>query len=407
MPDFQFASKTATGQAKSGVLTGTDAADIVRQLAAKGETATKVTEIRSKLKKSQKVNKIPKKGSMTKAELGSFIRELATALDAGLPLMQSLATIRKQSKKPSMIAILNHLIEKVEAGDPLYKACATWGKPFDNMIIGMLRAADASGKMTDVLDQLADLLDRSLALRRELVSATIYPMIVAGLVGLSVVILVTFLVPTLIEPIAGNMVLPWPTQVVLNSADFIQTKWWLMIGIILLLFFSWRSWISSASNKLLFDRTILKIPILGVLVRDVAVARFTRTLGTLASSGLPILEALRITRDTLGNEALAKAVDAVGDQVTGGKALAEPMDKSGLFPPLLIQVVNLGEKSGRLEQMLLHAANSFDRQVDASLKIFSKALPPILLMVMAIIAGFVLSAILLPILSLQDMVGAA
>ena len=231
MPDFQFSSKTSSGKTKSGILTGIDAADIVRQLATKGETATKVTQINTKKKSKEKKKSTSAKGNMTKAELASFIRELATALDAGLPLMQSLVTIRKQAKKPGMISILDHLIEKVEAGDPLYRACATWGKPFDNMIVGMLRAADASGKMTDVLDQLADLLDRSLALRRELVSATIYPMIVAGLVALSVVILVTFLVPTLIEPIAGNMTLPWPTQVVLNAADFIQQKWWIMIGL--------------------------------------------------------------------------------------------------------------------------------------------------------------------------------
>ena len=146
------------------------------------------------------------------------------------------------------------------------------------------------------------------------------------------------------------------------------------------------------------------IPLLGKLLRDVAIARFTRTLGTLTSAGLPILESLRITRDTLGNTALANAVDAVQEQVSSGKPLADPLEQSGLFPPLLVQVVNLGEKSGKLEEMLLHSATAFDRQVNASLKIFTKALPPILLLVMAALACFVLAAILLPLLELQSMV---
>ena len=167
---------------------------------------------------------------------------------------------------------------------------------------------------------------------------------------------------------------------------------------------AWRTWIAVPENRFLFDKFKLRIPLLGKLLRDVAVARFTRTLGTLASAGLPILDGLRITRDTLGNAALASAVDAVQDQVSSGKPLADPLEKSGLFPPLLVQVVNLGERSGKLEEMLLQSATAFDRQVNSSLKIFTKALPPALLIVMAGLACFVLSAILLPLLELQSLV---
>jgi type II secretory pathway component PulF len=148
----------------------------------------------------------------------------------------------------------------------------------------------------------------------------------------------------------------------------------------------------------------LRTPLLGKLLRDVAVARFTRTLGTLITSGMPILDALRITKTTLGNAALTQAIEQVQEQVTSGKSLADPMERSGLFPPLLVQVVNLGEKSGRLESMLLHAAGAFDRQVNSSIKIFTRALPPLLLVVMASLGGFVLSAILLPLLELQNLV---
>jgi type IV pilus assembly protein PilC len=153
------------------------------------------------------------------------------------------------------------------------------------------------------------------------------------------------------------------------------------------------------------DYALLRTPLLGKLLRDVAVARFTRTLGTLVSAGLPILQSLRITKDTLGNAVLMNAIEEVEEKVTTGQSLAEPLERCGFFPPLLIQIVNIGEKSGRLESMLLHAATAFDRQVNSSIKIFTKALPPILLVFMAIIAGFVLAGILMPLLQLQSALG--
>jgi type II secretory pathway component PulF len=156
---------------------------------------------------------------------------------------------------------------------------------------------------------------------------------------------------------------------------------------------------------MLVDLTLLRLPIVGVLLRDVAVARFTRTLGTLVSAGIPILQALRVVRDTLGNSAMMAAIDEVQERVTTGSSLADPLERSGLFPPLLIQIVNIGERSGRLEPMLMHAATAFDRQVNNSLKVFTKALPPILLIVMGLVAGFVLLGILLPLLNLQAAIG--
>ncbi len=400
MPDFHFQSITNTGEVKSGILKGRDRSDVLQQLMSRGETATEV----HKLKRTEKVAAgTSRKRKMSKAEMTAMIRELATAQEAGLPLMSALRTIRKQAS-PAAGDALDHFIKCVEAGDPLYKAAADWGDPFDDLIVGMLRAADASGQMSVILHQLADLMDRSLELKRELLGAIMYPAIIAGLIAISGIVLVTVLVPQLIGPLAGQMILPWPTVIVMGVADFFFNWWiWIIIGITALIF-AWRSWISSAENRFWFDRFKLRIPLLGRLLRDVAVARFTRTLGTLTSAGLPILDGLRITKDTLGNVALANAVDAVQEQVSSGKPLADPLEKSGLFPPLLVQVVNLGERSGKLEEMLLHSATAFDRNVNASLKLFTKALPPILLIVMASLACFVLAAILLPLLELQSLV---
>ncbi|MHC4446539.1 MAG: type II secretion system F family protein, partial [Planctomycetota bacterium] len=419
MPDFRYESLTRSGEARSGVMAASDQAEAVRLLTARGESATslRALEADGKARPAAGATAAPGAGTYLttaeawlprrltaratrpvprRAEVANLVRELATAIEAGLPLMQSLRTVRRQAAGKAMPAILDHLIERVEAGDTLHQAAREYGRPFDDMIVGMLRAADASGEMSKVLHQLADLLERSLELRREVLGATFYPMIVAGLIVVSVIILVTVLVPRLIGPLAGeaNFQIPWPTQVVLGAATLVQHFWYVCLLGLAAAWIGWRLWTNVPANRHRVDRVKLRLPLVGRLLRDVAVARFTRTLGTLVSAGLPILDALRITRDTLGNKALMQAIDEVGEQVTAGRALADPLERSGLFPPLLIQVVNLGERSGRLENMLLHAAGAFDRQVASSIQLFTKALPPLLLIVMASIGAFILAAIL-------------
>lgn len=429
MPSFRYQSLTAQGRLRDGMVTAADRVAAVRLLSERGETPTAVVLVATdnaalapttpaatttpgeagaagtllaalpRLRLSRRSRPV-----ISRAEMASLIRQLATALEAGLPIMQALRTMRRQSAGRSMSAILDHFIERVEAGTPLYQAAEEYGHPFDNLLVGMLRAADASGNMTDVLHQLADLLERSLDLRREVLGATLYPLIVATLVLASAVIFITVLIPRLIAPLAGEMVMPLPTRILMGIADLLSAYWYYLLLGAAAGWVSWRMWVRVPSNRLRVDTLKLRWPVLGRLLRDVAVARFTRTLGTLVAAGIPILDALRITRDTLGNAAMMHSIDEVQTKVTAGAALAEPLERSGLFPPLLVQVVNLGERSGRLEQMLMHAAGAFDRQVSSSIKLFTRALPPVLILIMAVLGAFVLSAILLPLLELQSVV---
>ncbi|MBC24370.1 MAG: hypothetical protein CMJ32_10710 [Phycisphaerae bacterium] len=410
MPAFRYKTIKTDGVESAGEIQASDREAAMRLLTGRGELPTELDAVKDHAGTGESgglsISLGRSKKTLSRPEVANLVRELATALEAGLPLMQGLQTVRRQGTANSQ-QILDFLIEKVEAGMPLHQACAEYGAPFDDMIIGMMRAADASGQMSEVLHQLADLLDRSVELRRELVSATVYPMIVAVLIAISVVVLVTFLLPTLLEPLEGQpgFTMPWPTQFLLSMATFIETWWLVIILLVITAFFAWRAWIRIPRNKLLFDGLLLKMPLLGRVLRDVAVARFTRTLGTLVSAGIPILTALKIVRDTLGNTVLMQAIDMVQEKVSTGGSLADPLERCGHFPPLLVQIVNIGERSGRLESMLMHAAKAFDRQVNNSLKIFSKALPPILLAVMAVIAAFVLAAILLPLLEMQSAIG--
>ena len=415
MPTFRYQGLGAA--ASGGTIQAEDRAEAIGILTRNGIIATSIENesesqgrsprLASPTKISISNRRLKGRPSMSRTDLTSFIREIATALEAGLPLMQSLRTVRRQASGRALPVILDFLIERVEAGVPLHQAAKEYGPPFDDMTVGMFRAADASGRNAEVLHQLADLLDRSVELRREVVGATVYPMIVAGLISISVVVLITFVLPRLMAPITGQpgVELPFPTKVLLGIAGFITGWWWAIALATVAAIIGWRRWISQPQNRMLVDLTLLRLPIVGVLLRDVAVARFTRTLGTLVSAGIPILQALRVVRDTLGNSAMMAAIDEVQERVTTGSSLADPLERSGLFPPLLIQIVNIGERSGRLEPMLMHAATAFDRQVNNSLKVFTKALPPILLIVMGLVAGFVLLGILLPLLNLQAAIG--
>ena len=428
MPAYRYQSLTARGEARNGVLTAGGRVAAIRQLEGRGETPTAIhladendaaavpaptaalvaqTDGAATILQAlpQALRRGRARPRASRAELANLVRELATALEAGLPLMQALRTVRRQASSRAMEVILDHLLERVESGAPLHQAAQEYGPPFDDLTVGMLRAADASGRMSEVLHQLADLMDRSIELRGEVLGATLYPAIVFCLVVISAVILVTLIVPQLIAPLIGQFAdLPMATRIVLGLAEFISAWWFVCLGLALAAWLGWRAWVAHPANRLRVDRMKLQLPVAGRLLRDVAVARFTRTLGTLSAAGIPILDALRITRGTLGNSAMMAAIDEVSERVTSGAALADPLEKSGLFPPLLVQVVNLGERSGRLESMLLHAAGAFDRQVNQSLKLFTRALPPVLIMIMAALGAFVLAAILLPLLQLQTLV---
>jgi type II secretory pathway component PulF len=341
--------------------------------------------------------------TMSRAEMAAFMRELATAIQAGLPLVQSLRTIAKQGRSPRQREMLEHVIHEVEHGRSLADATAAWGKPFSELSINMIRAGEVSGKLGEVLTQCADLLDKDLKLRRSILSATMYPAILAILIAIAVIIIVTVIVPSVVKNFSGQVLqLPMPTRIVLAVAEFFGGYWWAIIPAVVIAALAAGRIYADPQSRLWIDQHLLRLPILGRLLRDVAVARFTRTLGTLTTSGIPVLTALKVTKGTLGNKAMEQVIDDVCEQVAAGRTIADPMERSGYFPPMLVQIVNLGERSGRLDEMLNQAAGAFEDRTETSVKLFTTALPPLLVVVLACIVGFVILSILLPILQMQE-----
>ncbi len=379
-----------------------DRASAIRQLARRGIIAASLEEVRATSGVGGSIWAITTR-AMGRAEMAVFVRELGTALDAGLPLVQALRAMGRQGRSNKQRALIDALISAVEHGSSLSDALHAQGGQFPELLVNLVRAGEASGKLPLVLRQAADLLDKDVKLRRSLMAATLYPMILGVLLVVAIVVVVTVIVPKVMDAVAGQGVtLPLPTRIVQGGAMIMVQWWWLVLGgaagVLLLLVRAWRE----PDSRLWIDRNLLKVPVLGRMLRDVAVARFTRTLATLITAGVPTLGALRITKGTLGNRAMELVVEEVIAQVTAGRTIADPMERSGYFPPMLVQIVNLGERSGRLDEMLSQAAGAFEDRTESSVKLFTTALPPILVVTLACVVGFVVLSILLPLLQMQE-----
>lgn len=418
MPTYAYRSMggragVADGGGGVGTIQAPDRASAIREIVKRGETPVAVEESSGGPGSVGGAGEVPVGGAllsrrvMSRGETASLIRELATALQAGLPLVPALRTILKQGRSERQRGMLKRIIDDVERGRSLAEAAEGVGPPFTELLINMLRAGESAGRLPEVMVQAAELLDRDVKLRRSVLAATLYPMILLGLIIIAIIVVVTFIVPQVLKNIGSagrGMVLPWPTQVVQGLAGFFAGYWWAVIPAVLVGVMLLRKVLADPPTRLRIDRVLLRVPVLGRLLRDVAVARFTRTLGTLTEAGVPILQALKITKGTLGNKAMELVVDEVIEEVAGGKTIADPMEASGYFPPMLVQIVNLGERSGRLDELLAQAARAFEERTEVSVKLFTTALPPVLVVFAAMAVGFVVLAVILPLLQLQEAV---
>ncbi len=431
MQTFRYQTLAGSNGSAVAVIEAPDRAAALRQLRIQGVTPTRLDPISKREAKKEAAAPaarggpvvIGKRGSpaaapsmsfglgrpsMSRVEMAMFIRELATAVQAGLPLVQSLKTIERQLKHTGHKAIVGKIIHEVEHGRSLAEACQKVGKPFGELTVSLIRGGEASGRLGETLEQLATLLDRDVKIRRILISALVYPAILAVMIIIAIVIMILVIVPRILAPFAGKLTtsqLPFPTRVVIAVGDVVGGYWWALLLLVAGVLLVFQSTYKRPAGRLSIDTALLKLPLMGTALRDVAVARFTRTLGTLVSAGLPALTALRVTKATLGNRAMEQVVEQVCEQVSSGKTISEPMEKSGHFPSLLTQIIGLGERSGRLPQMLNQAATVFEDRTETRLKIVASVLPIIMVLVAAIVIGFVMAGVLLPLIQMQDLIG--
>lgn len=333
-----------------------------------------------------------------------FTRQFATMINSGLPLVQSLDILAEQTENEALRKTISEVLYDVESGHTLADAMGKHPKIFSELYVNMVAAGEAGGILDTILLRLATFLEKNDALVRKIKGAMIYPAVIFSVAGAAVLILLIFVIPTFQQMFeAAGIPLPLPTRIVIGMSAFLQSWWWAVFAALVGGVFALRAYYKTDQGELVIDSLLLKLPILGDLQRKSAVSRFTRTLGTLVSSGVSILEGLQITAKTAGNRVIHDAVMGSRASIAGGETIAGPLKESGVFPPMVVQMINVGEQTGGLDEMLSKIADFYDEEVDAAVEALLAAMEPIMIVVLGVIVGGMIVAMYLPIF---DMINA-
>jgi type IV pilus assembly protein PilC len=334
-----------------------------------------------------------------------FTRQFATMINSGLPLVQSLDILAEQTENQFLRKVIQDVLYDVESGHTLADAMGKHPKVFTELYVNMVAAGEAGGILDTILLRLATFLEKNDALVRKIKGAMIYPAVIFSVAGMAVVILLIFVIPTFQTMFeSAGVALPLPTRVVISMSAFLQGFWWAVAGGIVVAIFLFRQIYRTDGGRLTIDRIFLSLPIFGDLQRKAAVARFTRTLGTLVSSGVSILEGLEITAKTAGNRVIHDAVMGSRASIAGGETIAGPLKESGVFPPMVVQMINVGEQTGGLDEMLTKIADFYDEEVDAAVEALLSAMEPIMIVVLGVVVGGMIVAMYLPIFDMINTV---
>jgi len=408
LAQFSYKAVDKYGGHTSGVIDAADRRSAVASLANNGQFALELLEQAHQTagvveKAASGLSGFLKVGSgrITGKDILAVTSQLSAALQAGLPLLNGLEIIRDQQHKKAMKNIFDELVKSVSSGQSLSDAMSKHKEIFSPLYLSMIRVGETGGMLEKTSAQLVKLLDRDEKIKTSMKNASAYPVFVLGVGLLSVIVIITSVLPKILNTISGGYaVLPLPTKMLMALSGFIKSYGWLAAVLIAVAFYYFRSW-SRNKGRVQWDAFKLKIPILGFVLRTIAVGRFAKTLGALTKGGVTILEALGIVRDTLGNELLGREIDQVAEKVKAGSSLAGPLGESGNFPPLLIQIVSIGEQTGRLDELLLGAGVTFDEEADSAISKFIAVFPAVLILLLALIIGFIIAATLLPIVMME------
>ncbi|HEV3272284.1 MAG TPA: type II secretion system F family protein [Candidatus Methylacidiphilales bacterium] len=407
MPKFSYTAVDARGKQANGFVEANDQNDAITQIRqlgfypqrldpAKAEDSNAGTDSKPRTKK---------KGGKVKSKiLTTFTRQLATLIEAGLPLMRSLNTLAKQERHPVMRSTMMQLASSVESGGTFSEALAQHPGIFDKLYVNMVKAGELGGVLEIVLTRLAEFQEKSQKIKGKVVAAMVYPIVVLVIAVVILSFLLTFIVPQFakifVDALGPNHPLPTITLFVMGCSDVLVHKGYLVIGAIAIVVVGYKIIVSFPAGVLLRDQIALRIPIFGDLLSKTAISRFARTLGTLISSGVPILQALNITRDTAGNVVVANAINKVHDSVKEGESVVGPMESSKVFPPMVTSMVQVGEETGQLPDMLVKVADVYEGEVDNVVTALTSVLEPIMIVMLAVIVGTIVIALFMPMISL-------
>ncbi len=400
MAIFVYSGRTRSGQVLGGEMEAANREAVIARLRTQQIIATSV-------RPKPKDIVIPGfGGGVGDKDIVVFTRQFATMIDAGLPLVQCLEILAAQQENKVFKKALMEIRQSVEGGSTFAAALKQHPKIFTNLYANMVEAGEAGGILDTILNRLAQYMEKAMGLKKKVKSAMIYPSTIVSVAVLVVIFLLVFVIPTFKSMFEGfGATLPLPTQIVLELSRLVRTYFLIGLGAIIGAIVALRWWYGTNRGKFAIDAFLLKTPVFGVLVRKVAVAKFTRTLGTLISSGVAILDGLEITARTAGNKVVEAAVMKTRASISEGKTIAEPLKESGVFPPMVVQMIAVGEQTGALDAMLSKIADFYDDEVDTAVTNLTSLLEPMLMVFLGVVIGGVVIAMYLPIFKLVTVVG--
>jgi len=397
MAIFLWHAKTRQGQEKSGDIDVANRDVALATLRRQGLVDIKVK------KKPVEIEIFPEK--VNDKDISVFFRQLSTMINAGLPLVQCFELAEKGSEKKSMVKLLKEVRQSLEGGSPLGETMRKFPKEFDRLTCSLVEAGEQGGILDTILLRLCIYKEKALSLKGKIKSAMVYPVAIIVVAFIVTAILMIFVIPVFAEMFADfGGSLPVPTQIVINISNFVQDYILVIIGVIVVAIFTFKKVYATKKGRERIDDLALKLPVFGILIRKVAVAKFTRTLGTMISSGVPILDGLEIVAKTAGNKTVEKAIYRVRQSISEGKTIAEPLEKSGVFPPMVCQMIAVGEQSGAIDTMLNKIADFYDDEVDDAVSNLTAMMEPLLMLFLGTTVGGLVIAMYLPIFKLAGTV---
>jgi type IV pilus assembly protein PilC len=422
MPTYAYTALDARGQEINNTIDAPDENQAVQALRQAGYYPTSVMEAGKAAKARAKGGKAPKAaaaGGLKKdinisipflerktikpKTLMIFTRQLATLIDSGLPLLRGLTVLGKQEPDVVLRKTIGKLADTVQGGSTFSDALGQHPKIFNKLYVNMVKAGELGGVMELVLVRLADFQEKAQKLKNKVVSAMFYPVIVLVIAIAIMAFLLVYIVPKFEQIFAdmlGGKPLPGLTQFVIGTSNFVKGNILLIVGAVVVVAILYNVLARTKGGRAFIDAVKLKTPLFGDLIKKGAISRFTRTLGTLVTSGVPILQALNITRDTAGNVVLANAIQHVHDSVKEGESIVAPLEKSGIFPPMVVSMIDVGEETGQLPEMLLKIADVYDDEVDNTVAGLTSLLEPIMIVFLAVVVGTIVIALFLPLISI-------
>lgn len=399
MPTFAYSARSVAGEIQSGEIDLPSRDEVVTFLRRQRMVPVSIRA------KSKDVSFTIGTGVKMR-EIVIFTRQFSTMINAGLPLVQSLTILAEQSENENFKKVITAVLNDIQAGQTLADAMRRHPKIFTDLYVNMVAAGETGGILDTILGRLAHFLEKNDALARKIKGAMTYPVVVLFVVMAATTILLWKVVPIFAEIfMSAGMALPTPTRIVLGISEFLQNYILLIFVGFIAFIVALRQYYKTSGGQLVIDRMLLKMPILGSLIRKAAVSRFTRTLGTLVSSGVSILEGLEITARTAGNRVVHDAVMQSRSSIAGGATIADPLRESGVFPPMVVQMINVGEQTGGLDEMLSKIADFYDDEVDAAVGALTSVLEPIMIVVMGVVIGGMVVAMYMPMFDLIQTVG--